>query len=258
MQLSVTAQEAAQRVSQFAHSANAVNFVPETLPEVEELSEQLSVYLFNVSPWSFNVGMGSLGNFFIPACKDGERYSEPLKVQGIVQEPYPEGDGQMKLLKQESGRKIAQQILGIGPHLSPRNALTLRGVFLSDTPKPKDAEIAAANAELDKYFRKLVSEADIAYSNGPRALEDVLSNGDGRHFLAARRIGRTTAESPWLGNATQETNRKECPSCHTPYRPPQGECAKCGDVLDMALYREKLARQEEARRGVRETATAKK
>ncbi len=252
--LSITAQEAAQRASQFAHGANDYNPAPDPLPEIEALSEQLSVYIFNVSPWPFSVGLGSLGTFYIPACEDGQRFSRPLKIPGIIQEQYPEGDNQMKLLKAESGRNVAQQILGIGAHLHPRNALTLRGVFSSERIEPTEKELAAANKALDTYYRQLVAQADSAFSAGPKALEDVLSNGDGRHYLAARKIGRTAAESPWLGNATQGVGRSECPNCGAAYKPPLGECQKCGDVLDMDLYKAKLARQDEARRAVREPA----
>ena len=256
MQLSITAQEAAQLASQFAHGANDYIPADDPLPEIQKLSEELSVYIFNVSPWPFSVGLGSLGNFFIPACEDGQRFSRPLKIPGILQEQYPEGDNQMKLLKAESGRNVAQQILGIGAHLHPRNALTLRGVFSSATPEPTREELAAANKALEVYYRQLVAQADSAFSAGPKALEDVLSNGDGRHYLAARKIGRTAAESPWLGNATQEVNRKECDNCGAAYRPGIAECPKCGNILDMEKYKLKLARQEEARRSVRET-TAK-
>ena len=254
MQLSITAQEAAQRASQFAHGANDYRPADDPLPEIQELSEQLSVFIFNVSPWPFSVGLGSLGNFYIPACEDGQTHSRGLKIPGIVQEQYPEGDNQMKLLKAESGRNIAQQILGIGPHLHPRNSLTLRGVFSSNSPEPTAKELAEANKALNIYYRQLVATADSAFSAGPKALEDVLSNGDGRHYLAARKIGRTAAESPWLGNATQEINRKECPNCGAAYKPGIAECPKCGDILDMEKYKAKLARQDEARRAVRETA----
>ena len=164
MQLSITAQEAAQRASQFAHGANDYRPADDPLPEIQELSEQLSVFIFNVSPWPFSVGLGSLGNFYIPACEDGQAHSRGLKIPGIVQEQYPEGDNQMKLLKAESGRNIAQQILGIGPHLHPRNSLTLRGVFSSNNPEPTAKELAEANKALNIYYRQLVATADSAFS----------------------------------------------------------------------------------------------
>lgn len=254
MNLTVSAQEAAQRVAATAQASSYRNNAPRTLPIIEDLSERTSVYIFNVGPWSFNQSMGSLGNFYIPACLPDAEYSAPLKIKGILQEPYPEGDGQMKMLNPEEGRTVAMQILGIGPHLNPRNALIRYGVFLADGPVPTQKELDDARAKLTDYFRALVAEADAAFSQGPKTLNDLLSNGDGRHYMAARKIGRTIAQSPWIGNATQEVNRQECPNCGEPYRLGIAECPKCGDILDMEKYKAKLARQNEARR---ETAKVK-
>jgi hypothetical protein len=222
------------------------------------LSERTSVWIFNVGPWSFNQSLGSLGNFFIPGCPEGEPHSAGLKIKGIVQEPYPEGENQMKMLDAEEGKHIALQIIGIGPHLNPRNALTRFGVFMSDSAHPTAIELSKATAELDKEYRRLVAEADTAYSAGPKTLNDLLANGDGRHYMAARKIGRTAAQSPWLGNATQETNRQECSNCGEPYKLGIAECPKCGDILDMEKYKLKLARQDEARNAVRAKTTGGK
>jgi hypothetical protein len=248
--LALSAKDAAARVADFRDSVNSMHYEPDSLPEIDELSEKMSVFVFNVGPWSYSVQQGSLGTFYIPACEDGQPYSRPLKIKGINAEPYPEGDGKMKTLKPERGSDIAKAVLGIGPFRQPQHALTLRGCFISATETPSATNLKTANEHLMTYYRNLVAEADRGYQQGPTALARVLDGSDGRHFLAARKIGRTESQSPWLGNSTQQVDRAECSNCGTPHKPGIAECPSCGNILDMEKYKTKLKRQAEAQSAI--------
>jgi len=49
------------------------------LPEmIEELSKKEQVAIVSVGPWPQVIKAGTLGTKFVPACKDGEEYSDPL------------------------------------------------------------------------------------------------------------------------------------------------------------------------------------
>lgn len=232
--LKVTAQDATREAMNHQRTMNGSRYVPPMLGMVQELVAKNKVYIFNVGPWPQQRLMGSLGTFNIQACPKDREYSDPVVIDAIVTELYPINEGEFKRTM-EDGHDIAMQILGVGPHLSPRNSFVPYGVFLSDTKIPSKEKIAEAKGNLNEKFLELVTEADLAYASGPKAAEETIRPET--HFVAARALGKTAIDCPWLKNAQVPAERKECFGCGTPYKVGILKCA-CGAVLDKKRYDE--------------------
>jgi len=213
--------------------------IPPELPTVKELSEKTQVYIFNVGPWAHTQFMGSLGRFIIPACEEGKAYSKALIIPGIVSELYPETERSMKR-EMSDGYEVALQIIGVGAHMAPSNALTRYGVAVSRQWPPTKEEIATAFEALRKgELEALIREANTAMATGPQALEQVMGNSD-RHYIAARLLKKTTAECPWLARtAVSNSQNIDCKFCGEPMKPNLAKCPNCKEIVNQALY-EKL------------------
>lgn len=232
--LKISAQEAHRAAMDNQRLMNGSRYAPPMLDMVERASEQARVYIFNVGPWMQQRLMGSLGTYTIPACPEGKEYSAPVVIEGIVSELYPINEGEFKRTM-EDGYAVAMQVLGVGPHLSPRNSFVPYGVFVSRNERPSKEEITAARAKLAEKFLELVTEADLAYANGPKAAEETIRPET--HFVAARALGKTAVDCPWLKNAQVPAERKECFGCGAQYKVGILKCA-CGAVLDKKRYDE--------------------
>jgi len=222
-----------QEINGHQQLMNNNRYAPPMLDSIKKVSEQSRVYIFNVGPWPQQRYLGSLGMKLIPACPEGKPYSEPLVVEGIVRELYPINEGEYKQIL-EDGVNVAQQILGVGPHLSPRNSFVPYGVFVSTTDPPNEADLKKARAALRDKFLELVTEADSAYSLGPKTAEDTIRPET--HFVAARALGKTEVDCPWLRNAQVPAERAECPGCGTVYKIGIMKCRECGYILDKKKY----------------------
>ncbi len=215
---------------------NASRHVPQMLPMLKEISEKNRVYIFNVGPWMQQRPLGSAGTWTIPACPEGKEYSDPVVIDGLVREMYPDNEAQMKSLGDVDGMEFAMQILGVGPHLSPRNSFIPFGIFASRNQKPTKAEIDEARGRLRETFRELVAEADRAYAQGPKLAEETIRPET--HFVAARALRKSEAECPWLKNAQAPAARDSCPSCGGVYNVGIMKCRDCGYILDKKRYDE--------------------
>jgi len=233
--LTVNAQEALRSAQDEQRRMNKSRFIPPMLDMVQQVSEKAKIYIFNVGPWAHQRLMGSLGSFIVRACPEGKEYSEPLVLDGIVSELYPINEGEYKRTM-EDGYAIAQQILGVGPHLSPRNSFVPYGVFISRSNPPEKHEIKAAKEKLREKFLELVTEADLAYSQGPKAAEETIRPET--HFVAARALRKTEAECAWLKNAQAPAERAECPGCGAVHKVGVMKCRECGFILDQKRYSE--------------------
>jgi hypothetical protein len=237
------------------------------LPDVENLSRQTQVYIFNVGPWQHTQHMGSLGRYIIEACPEGEKYSKPTIIPGIVSELYPESEVSMKRVDSD-GFGVALSIVGIGSHMAPTNSLVRYGVAISrhwpptkqqckDCKRPPHADpilkhdgsvICAGNTaeypiqaawealksgELDALIR----EANAAAATGPQAVEQTIRE---RHFQAARLLKKSNADCPWLIRSVETAERKECWACGEPMKVGLPRCPNCKEIVDKALY-EKLS-----------------
>lgn len=214
-------------------------FVPPELEAIQEISEARKVYIFNVGPWQHIQYMGSLGRKIVPACPEGQKYSEPLVIPGIVEELYPDTEKSMKRIHHD-GLKFAEAIVGIGPHMLPGNSLTRVGVAICKQWPPKKEEIAAAwNALAEGELADLIREANSAAATGPKAMEETISP---RHYMAARLLNKGVADCPWIGRATETRARVECKFCGEPMKTGIPRCPNCKEIVDQELY-DKLSKK---------------
>ncbi len=239
----ITAEEAAAKVSQQQRALNSSRYVP-TLPRIfRKVSEENRVYIFNVGPWGHVRELGSAGSFLIPACPEGEKYSVPIVIEGVVGEPYPKDEASCvtlpscgdagQLTGEGEGMALAQQIVGQGPHVPPNADYTRFGVFISSTPVPSKAALTAAHEALQKQHLAHIREANNSFMSDP-------ANKWGNiqpkwHTVSAHALKKTKAECPWLGESLAPAGRDNCPSCGDPYNVGIMKC-RCGFILDKPRY----------------------
>lgn len=239
------------RVSaQGVQAEQAHRYVPDMDPMVKEASDAHRVYIFNVGPWPHMRALGSSGRYLIPACPEGKEYSEPLVIQGIESEPYPLNETEcvmipkagrpLQLRGDGQGAILAMQILGEGPMRNRHESIRPFGVFISKTPIPSASDLKDARAALQMRRTELVAEANETWTNDRAHAKDYILTE--WHARAARDLGKTVTECPWLGVEQVGAERKKCDSCGTPYEVGIAECPKCGNPLDEDKYREKMER----------------
>lgn len=229
----ISAQEAQRKASQFAREMNSGRRLADIPDSIRELSEKTQVYIFNVGPWSHTQMMGSFGSVRIPACKEGEPISEPVVIPGIPTEQYPMNEAQMTAMMYD-GWNHAHEIIGIGKHLSPNNALTQYGVGVSRQWPPTAEEMEAAHVALRKRLEFLVNEANMAVAQGPKIAEETIRPD--QHFIAARLLKKTSAECPWMDRSMKAAERIACPFCGEPVETGLPKCRNCHEIIDQAAY----------------------
>jgi len=184
-------------------------------PEIyRQASEQNKLYIFNVGPWSHKRELGSIGSVTIPACLEGQEYSEPIVIPGVAEEPYPINEQENKVLITEAP-DLANQILGEGPFAAPRSSFVPFGCFVSATKAPTKKDLDLARQKLGQKYVEIIAEANEAWANGATAARDTIRPE--WHFTAARILKKSEAECPWLGTAKAPAERKNCPGCGQVY-----------------------------------------
>lgn len=184
-----------------------------------------SVYIFSVSPFSYQRSMGSYGQHLIPACPEGEEYSEPLVIDRVIYDMYHEGMFKM-IATPDSGKKLALDIVGIGPYHSPAEDLTKWGVFVAAGEKPTKTELADARKKLDRTWDFLITEADAYWNQGPSEYRNVSD----LHRRAAKMRGQT--DKPWAREVQQ---MKSCSVCGNQLSPGAALCTHCKTVFNEAV-----------------------
>jgi hypothetical protein len=232
----VAPRSAAGAVAERAKSLNT-RYVEPRMESIEKLSKETQVYIFNVGPWEHRQWMG-FGRFFVPACEEGKAHSDPLIIPGIFSHLYPNDEKSMRRID-EDGFHVAQQIVGIGAHLSPSNALTRYGVAICRQWPPTKKEVADAFEALRVgELNTLIAEANTAMAQGPTAVEQTIRE---RHYQAARLLKKTTAECPWLVRSAANTSHNvDCKFCGEPIKPNLAKCPNCKEIVNKDLY-EKLS-----------------
>jgi hypothetical protein len=195
--------------------------------DIFELPEELRVAgkpikIFNVGPWRHQRSMGSYGQFTIHPCPKGEEFSQPLEIPYITSDPVALDMFQMAH-RHDSGRKLAADILGVGPFHTPPEDLTNYGVFIAAGDEPTAEELKAAKKKLRRYFEKLINEADSYWNQGPSSYVNIVD----MHRQAAEALGQMN--KPWA-RGVQETIK--CHICATPHDPAAAICAACKAVLN--------------------------
>ena len=215
-------------------------------PPISNVSRRAAIenqlYIYNVAPWPHRDPRGTLGSWYVPAREEGQRYSLPCIVPGVIFEAVyigAMGDGKFENREHE-GILVAYDILGLGMHQAPDNSVTNQGIFLAEGPEPTEEELVRAEARLRQHYEKLLVEADAEFSNnqgvrnintstGPKVTTAILS----QHIQAAKALG---VKRPWLGQdfealAAQALATKTCEACNAPYTGNPAFCPN-GDVLD--------------------------
>lgn len=227
--LRLTAADAERSAQRFLRSKNQSRRLPELPPMLKKIAEEQTVHIFNVGPWAHRRALGSLGEFLIPACPKGESYAAMAPVPGIVVEPIPVDERHFEL-RQEEGRYIAEQVVGIGKMLAPGNSFVKYGVFIAAGKEPTKKELDAARAELRKHYTELVQEARSAYAQGPKEAEATIRE---THRIAARELNLN--DEPWLVIANPEA-RQKCPACGTMAGGEVILCPNCKFIFDEKKY----------------------
>ena len=126
----ITADQAAQNVALATRRQRTQRRLPAPAPSIAKVAEENQIYIFNVSPWRFDVMLGSWGTYHVPACEPGQPYACGTPIPGIYHEPIPVNESNFQLESIE-GNYVAEQILGIGKNLSGNTSLVRLGVFKS-------------------------------------------------------------------------------------------------------------------------------
>ena len=226
----VTAQQVQAEISQFMGQNQRT--VEPVIPSILRRAEEEALYIFNVSPWPYMQNLGTLGTRVVPACEEGRRYSKPLVIPGTVVEYVPANESQMRPILHD-GEQVANDIVGIGPHLMPYNSLVRRGCFVSHSNPPKAEEVAEAHEKLLLWCDTLIKQANDAAAQSPKVLQDMIA---AEHYTAAKIRKKTPGECPWLVGTVQSADRADCPFCMTAIPLNVPKCPNCKEIVNQKAY----------------------
>ena len=182
-------------------------------------------YIFNVYPKAWDVPLGGLGTFHIPACPEGKEHSEPLVVKGMTRDEYDLGDGQGRMSWNAiPGDKLASAIVGLDSGSTALGTFTTNrewwGVFISDSKVPTEAQLAEARKKLTALMTIYLEQGDQLAAQGK--LADIGANErKACQFLNQK---RSWAQLP--------EKMDNCPGCGEPIKPGIVKHS-CGAILDM-------------------------
>lgn len=207
--------------------------IPKLPSIVDQQSKSQQVWIYNVGPWALKRELGSAGIFFIPACPEGKEYVAATPIPGVPYETVPSQDSDHFELRieEKGGRYLAEQVLGVGAHISKRDSFEPMGAFIGSevgpNAKPTKKELEAARELLTEYLQSLINEARKAYED-----RDQKSIVD-RHRLAARLL-KLENEQWYSARAAKE--RKDCEACGTPVNVGVKICPSCKFPIDREWY----------------------
>jgi hypothetical protein len=258
----IRAKEAAELVAEAQRGEKMA--APVTIPSIQRLILENTVYIFNVGPWPKTVFMGSLGRKFIPGVAVGsptaweqneqgrwiacefieegtdlkECYVAMEPQPGIVREPLKVDESKrMRWSDEEEGTYVADQILSVGIGHSPQNSLKRIGCFRAAGPIPTDKELEDARALLRITMLEYVKEARLFHAKGPlySGFIDPVT-----HHVSARWMN--LGDEDWMVKGNPE-KRNKCKGCGALVDPGIAICPN-GHIMDAALYKEFMAEQE--------------
>lgn len=234
--LHISAQEAQRSVRAFQHEMNRGRRLPRIAKSTMKAIETPAIVIFNVGPWKHERSLGSMGMFTIPACPKGEVYAAMAPLAETVLDFYPKNEQEMAFFE-EDGMYLAEQILGIGAHLSPADSLLHKGVGIAKGLEPTAGELKRANDYLSKTFMKYVRQARAAYAKGPKEYEATVREDP--HFLSARALN--LMDEAFM-KATNADARQVCPVDGTISNMGIVLCPTCRYIFNEKKYAELKAR----------------
>jgi hypothetical protein len=167
-----------------------------------------SVTIASVSDQDWYISR-TYGVYHIPACAKGQRCSTLCITPRSDAVDF--GDSR-RMPIEISARQIADDVI---------QDLQDHGVFLCATERPNESEIASATDRRNRYYHKLVAEADTMWARGHsfREISDL-------HRRAAIALG---IERDWAYVPTQMV---DCPACGEKVKPGIAVCRHCRAILD--------------------------
>lgn len=180
------------------------------------------VLIFNVGPMRHQRSMGSYGQFTIQGCEEGMPYSRPTEIPYITNDPVHVDMFQMAH-RHDSGRKLANDICGVGQFHTPGEDLTQWGVFVAAGQEPTEDELKNARRKLMRTYDALINEADGYWNQGPSEYRNVTE----MHRMAARVRGQR--DKPWARGVQEMA---VCNICGSQISPTAAICPTCKNVID--------------------------
>lgn len=212
----ITAQEVAATVGNL--NKRGRKSIPRDLASVPD------VYLFNIYRLPHRRPMGSLGEFYVPACPEGQEYVRTA-IRGAFFDEYDEGEGKLSW-NYDSGKTVAAAIVGEGCDDPLNNLPRHWGVFWSVNEKPTAREIAQCRQLFVAKQRALLEQADKLALQGDKGIAQIQAV----HRDAA--VNLKQHRSWESGDAGTEMS--ECPGCGGFVKPGIAKCGSCGAILDFA------------------------
>lgn len=189
------------------------------------LREGKSIKVFNIFDQFWNVPLGSLGNFFIPACEPGQPYSQPLEIAPTLFDEYAydmDMNGIKTTYDMIEGLDVAKEVVGTAPMKDRSADLTRWGVFIAAGDEPTETELETAKQKLTATMAALVAEADGIHLQGPLESRNITS-------LHRKALSYLKQTRDWGVLAKQ---LHECPACFESINPGSAVCKHCEAVLD--------------------------
>src|SRR5512146_464892 len=122
------------------------------------------IYIFNIYPKAWEVPLGGLGTFRIPACPEGKAHSEPLLIKGMNRDEYDLGDSGRMSWNVLPGEQLAKTIVGIDSGSPALSEFTSNrewwGVFMSYNAVPTQEELAEARKKLTALMTVFLERGD--------------------------------------------------------------------------------------------------
>ena len=245
---------------------------------IQEMIKRDTVHVFNVGPFAYpKLNAGSLGLFAIPACQVGapmswerlampsrngqyvpdhweetdERVTDPHSqyaamrpLPGIPPEPLIMDEKTAMWSIKDTGRYLANELLGVGIGHAPHDSLVRRGCFVAEGKKPTAEELQTARMELSKWMQEQVREADLAWSQGPIRAEMVIRPEV--HHVCAEWLNLTDRD--WL-RGTKPQGRVKCQMCGLMADEGIATCAN-GHIVNAEAYKAAVQQQEAIRKSL--------
>lgn len=198
------------------------------------------VYIYTISDREFIVCQPPLFPRLIIRPKvAGERYSLCLRLPSPFQQEDREGAVGELIVRAIPGERVAASlcnpnnptlnqdaVLADGTILGLGVDLNAQGVFWSPNNPPTEAEIAAAEARRERYYKKLLEKARTLEISNPKELEWLINQD---YHMAAQYFG---VETSWHKKLVKFV---ECPLCGEPMKPGVAihtGANGCGGVVD--------------------------
>jgi RNA polymerase subunit RPABC4/transcription elongation factor Spt4 len=186
------------------------------------------IFMFNVGVKSHEIRKPPLFPYvLVPGVGPGERYHLAFKIPNICNQGWADPDNGSIRHHGDDGRRVAMDMINpLNPGIdqdwqidskslaratSIGDDLSQWGLFWSLNETPTEVEIGKAIARMEKFYRRLIAEANGIVQSGryDRQGQDRLNE---HHFLAADHFGY---KSSW--NTLVETPAG-CPNCGEPIK----------------------------------------